>query len=183
MFVLSCVMPFTTFWIFLRKKLGHLPKKHYNGDDERCMREILDMEETLFKCDGKGMRWSTVQLYRNLIVVMLDTFVVNPVIKTLCFLVSFVGFFIHDGYRTPFKHPYLNQLQRLTSLALFLITICCNPASFSTVGNILAVPTMDVFLTVLRYFEKSLYIIVPMSLPVWKLWMRYKDRVFPHKDD
>ena len=174
-FLLSCVFPFIPVWLHLRKRFKNLHSKKIGRIEEMCANEILEQEQTLFRNDNNSVRWSSVQLYRNLVVVIVDTFVLSAVYKSLWFAVLFVAFAIHDRYRMPFKHPYLNQLQRLTSISLFLVNVCCIPSSFSSVGNIMAVPGMDTCLTGLGYFEKALYVIVPLSLPAWKIWMRFKN--------
>ena len=173
-FVLSCMMPLITFWFCLMKKMGQLPILERTEDEEKCVSEILDLEETLFVSDNKGMRWPIVQLYRNLLVVVIDTFVLSPVFKTLWFMAIFMSFLIHDWHRMPFKHPYLNHLQRLTSVSLFLVNLCSNPSSFSSIGNIMSVRNMGSCLTALRYTTIGLYILVPLSFPLWKVWMLYK---------
>ena len=134
---------------------------------------ILELEEELFVAESKGIRWPVIQLYRMLVVVFVDTFVLNHVFKSLWFSVIFVVFLFHDWYRMPFKHQFMNHLQRLTSLCLFLVNVCSNPSAFSSVGNIAAVPNMDICLTFLRYFELLLYAIVLLSLPLWKIWEKY----------
>ena len=94
---------------------------------------------------------------------MLHTFILNPMFKIWWFSVVFITFVVHDGHRMPFKHPYLNQLQRLTSVCLFLINLCSVPSSFSS-SNITQVPNMDICLSILRYIEMSLYILIPLLL-------------------
>ena len=172
-FLVSCVVPFA--FIIKRKfyqKESSCPFID-NEEDVRCSSMILQLEEELFDVESKGIRWNIIQLYRMLIIVLIDTFVLNPVFKSSWFCVIFVGFSYHDRERMPFKHPFLNQLQRLTSACLFLVTVCSNPSAFSSVGDIRAVPYMDIFLTFLRYFELFLYVVVVLALPWWKLWEKY----------
>ena len=176
-FVLSCATPFTAFCFYFKGKMFQLCKRKPSIEEEKCINEILEQEETLFNADDSSMRWTVVQLYRNLLVVLLNIFILNPVFKSLWFSALFVAFCLHDWYRTPFKHPYLNLLQRLTSVCLFFVNLCSVPASFiSSVGNNMAIPNMKKCLLVLRYFEMVLFIVVPMSLPLWTLWGRWKQR-------
>ena len=182
-FVLSFMMPFIPFSLQMKNRNQKLPTKAFDDAEEKCAAEIPEQEQAFFRSDENSIRWSTIQLYRNLLVVIIDTFVLSAVYKTLCFSVLFMSFALHDGLRMPFKHPYLNQLQRLTSVSLFLVNICCVPSSFSSVGNVMAVPNMDMCLTVLRYFEISLYLIVPLSFPAWKIWIYSKEKSREWKDN
>ena len=142
---------------------------------------ILEQEEELFDEKSKGIRWGVVQLYRMLAIVLINTIVLNPIFKCLWFIALFVAFFYHDGRRTPFKHPFLSSLQRLTSACLFLVTLCNTPSAFSSVGDITAVPNMNICLAVLRYFELILYGIVLLAFPTWKILEKYHERVESRK--
>ena len=183
MFTVSCVVPFLIFGPYFKKGSGKSSKsqctKQNEGEQEeekRCTKEILDMEETLFNSDGNKMRWPIVQLYRNLLVVVIDTFVLSPVFKSMWFSVLFIAFLIHDRYRMPYRNSYLNHLQRFTSVALFLVNLCSIPSSFSSVGDVTALPGMPIALIILGYFEKVLYAMVPLTLPIWKLWVHFENK-------
>ena len=56
----------------------HKERSTGTSKNMRCVKEILELEETLFNCDDQG-----IQLYRNLLIVLVDTFVLNTVFKTL----------------------------------------------------------------------------------------------------
>ena len=182
-FLISSVVPLVALWFYVKSKRHRLSPQEYNEEEEACVNEILDQEETLFIHDDNGMRWPVVQLYRNFLVVIINTFILDNVFKSLWFTVLFVAFYVHDMDRMPFKHPYLNHLQRLTSVCLFLVNICSVPSSFSSVGNNLAVPNMKICLKVLRYFERCLYFIVPLSLPLWEVSTRCRKRLHKSKKD
>ena len=172
-FLLSSALPPVAFWLRAKTCIRFISPQERSDEEEICSNEILDIEENLFRSDDtNSMRWPVVQLYRNLLVVMINTFVLNSVYKTLWFFTLFVIFLSHDWYRMPFKHPYLNILQRMTSAALFFVNLCSNPSSFSSIGDITVVPDMDLCLEVLSRVEMGLYVAVPLSFPVWKLWMR-----------
>ena len=170
MFTASCVIPFLVVWPYVRKTSS---EQESNPEEERCIKEILDMEETLFKSNDKEMRWPIVQLYRNIFVVIIDTFVLSPVFKNLWYSSLFLAFHAHDWYRVPYRHNYLNQLQKFSSAALFLVNICSAPSSMSSVGDILALPGMPYALLVLEYLEITVYVLVPITLPAWKVWMHF----------
>ena len=122
-FLVMCGMPLATVWFQVKKMLGTLEEIHHTKHEERCMEEILLLEEELYRPSNEEMRWPVIQLYRNLLVVVLDIFILNREYKILWLAVLFVAFSLHDRYRMPFKHEYMNQLQRLTSACLFLITL------------------------------------------------------------
>ena len=145
-----------------------------DSEEIRCSSKILELEEELFSAESKGIRWPVIQLYRMLVVVLIDTVVLNPVFKSLWFFIIFGVFYVHDRDKMPFKNHFLNNLQRLTSACLFVINICSNPSAFSSVGNISAVPHMDICLTFLRYFELCLYGVVILSLPLAIVYPKLK---------
>ena len=76
----------------------------------------------------------------------------------------------------PFKHIYLNYLQLLTSACLLIINACNVLPSFSVVFDVMVVSAMGDILTKLLYLEVVLLVIVPLSLPVWKLWEVIKEK-------
>ena len=176
MCLISCLMPVICFWFTFKAKRHHLIEQEFSVEEGRCMEEILELEETLFRSDDTSMRWPVVQLYRNLLVVILDTFILNPVFKNPMFTALFVVFLTHDVHRVPFKHDYLNLLQKLTSGGLIFVNLCSLPSSFSSVGDIMAVPYMNSCVPVLRYVDLCLYAAVPLSLPVWTLWLKWNNR-------
>ena len=135
---------------------------------------ILQLKEQLFYETSNSIRWPVVQLYRMLFIVVVNTFVLNPVFKSLWFSGVFLLFALHDSKRMPFKNPFLNQLQRLTSVCLFFVNLCSAPSAFSSL-DITLIQNMDICLKVLHYFELSLYGVVLLSLPVWKIWEKFNN--------
>ena len=152
-----------------------------DDDEERCTKVILEQEEELFDVECKGIRWGVVQLYRMLAVVLINTIVLNPIFRCFWFVGLFVGFSYHDGYRMPFKHPFLNHLQRLTSACLFFVTLCNFPSAVSSIGDITAIQNMDICLKALRYLELFQYMIVLLALPTWKMREKYIELVQSRK--
>ena len=111
-FLLATAVPYYACFLYLKKIIfGLQPQQEVPAKDKRCAEEIIEMEEMLFRADDGGIRWPVVQLYRNLIVVVLNIFILNRFYVTLSYFVVFVCFLLHDRQRMPFKHPYLNQLQ------------------------------------------------------------------------
>ena len=157
------------------------PEQITNEEEEKCTKIILEQEEELFDEESKGIRWPVLQLYRMLAIVLVNTFVLNTIYKSLWFLALFLAFTVHDRDRMPYKSQFLNQLQSLTSACLFLVTLCSVPSSFSSVANITSVPNMDTCLTVLGYFKLLLYAIVILSFPMRKIWEKVVERVQERK--
>ena len=183
MFLVSCVVPLAFYLIeiyniSIPRGIVSSDNKLNDGneEEENSVRAILEIEEELFDGESNGIRWSVVQLYRMLVVVLIDTVVLNPAYKSLWFSAIFVAFFVHDWYRLPYKHVYLNNLQRLTSICLFLVNLCSVPSSFSSAGNIMSIPHMDTCLSVLKYFESFIYFIVLVSPLMWKLKEKCENR-------
>ena len=170
MFLFSCVIPFA---FLIKMKFKKVTACMPNKEEEKCIKTILELEEDLFNTESKGVRWPIIQLYRMLIIVLVRIIVLNPIFKSSLFSVMFLCFVVHDWYRMPFKHLFLNHLQRLTSVCIFLVNLCSVPSAFSSVGDINTVPNMDIYLAVLKYFELVLYMIIFMSLPAWNIWKKY----------
>ena len=167
-FLVSCVLPFAFYFRRMSKDI-----KNSDEEEKKCVRTILEQEEELFTSESKGIRWPVIQLYRLLVIVVLNNTIHNPIFRILLFFAIFLAFVVHDGNRKPYHHPFLNFLQRVTSACLFLVNLCSTPSSFSSVGNITSVPNMDICLTILRYLKLSVYIFVLLSLPMWKLREKY----------
>ena len=128
----------------------------------------MQMEEILFK-KNNHTRWPVVQLYRNLLIVILSTFIPNPVYLVLSFIPICLVFVVHDKHRAPYKHTYLNVLQMLSSGFLLLVSVCNIPPAFSFIVNLNAIPYMSIVLPLLRYTELVLYCAMPCSLLAWRL--------------
>ena len=104
--------------------MGWLAECNPSEEDERCIEEILLLEEELFQDDDRAVRWPIIQLYRNLLVAAMNTFILNPIYKTVAVIPVFLAFVVHDCFRKSFKHVYLNYLQIMTSVCLLVISVC-----------------------------------------------------------
>ena len=131
------------------------------------------MEEEVFSTEGSFIRWPILQLYRNFVVVILNTFILNPVYKIILFIPVFAVFLFHDCKHMPYKHLYLNILQCLSSGCLLIIAVCNIPTSMTLLTNALSVPLMGSVVMAAQYAEMSTYVVVPMSLVVWKVWGKF----------
>ena len=157
-------------------KIIGLHKHNPSDEDQRCIKEILLLEEDLFKEDDHAIRWPVIQLYRNLLVAVLNTFILNTIYRTVVLLLVFGLFIIHDARRMPFKHVYLNYLQVLTSACLLFINACNVVPSMSIFFDVMVISGMGHIIRPLKYLELVLLAIVPLSLPAWKLWEKIKER-------
>ena len=117
-------------------------------------------------------RWPIIQLYRNLLVAALNTFIMNTVYRSMVLFPIFMLFAFHDALRNPFEHVYLNYLQMLTSTCLLFINACNLVPSISIVFDVMVLLAMGDILRALRYLELALLAIVPLSFPAWKLCER-----------
>ena len=89
-------------------------------------------------------------------------------------------FLVHDRHRLPYHHPYLNLLQILSSVSLLVVTACNNPAAFSAIFDIMAVPHMAGVVAMLQLVEVVVYVALPLSIVLWKVWEKVKLRsTFP----
>ena len=164
------MMPFFTLVLLLKKMFCGLSEQHPTADDELCTTEILNMEEGIFNDNDCLLRWPVVQCYRNLLIVVLNIFILNPILKSLLLIPVLIIFITHDFLRLPYKHNYLNLLQVLSSASLLVINGCNIPASFSVAFDLTTVPVMENALPALIYIELVMVSIVPLSLIGWMLW-------------
>ena len=169
-------MPLLTLFLWVKNKIAGSSQFHPSDEDKRCITEILLMEEVLFQQNDHAVRWPIIQLYRNLLVAVLNTFILNSMYRSLVLLPVFLLFIVHDSFRKPFKHVYLNHLQILTSVCLQMINMCNVLPSMSIIFDVMVVWAMEDVLRASKYLELVLLAIVPLSLPVWKLWEKVQDR-------
>ena len=169
-FLVASVLPYYAFYLYVQKKICGISDIEFRSEEARCVEEILQMEENLFKEHEKYLRWPVVQLYRNFIVVIMNIFILNPIYRTVCFIPLFLFFLVHDRWRKPYKHPYLNLLQCLSSGCLLVVSVCNIPSSYAVMGESMNIPHMAVVVTVLQYVEMVVYAAVPLSMVSWKLF-------------
>ena len=169
-FLCASAFPYYAFWLYVKKRTVGLDQQSLSDDEKLCISTILEMEEELFNTKKAFLRWPVLQLYRNFIVVILNTFILNPIYRTIFFIPVFGAFLHHDRDRMPYKHAYLNVLQCLSSGCLLIITACNIPASIVVMTNAMSVPFMGSVVKALQYVEMSTYAIVPLSLVGWKIW-------------
>ena len=151
----------------MKKKIFGLETCNLSEEDENCTKEILQVEEKLFKEDGHSVPWVVIQLYRNMVV---NTFILNPVYKSIIMFPLFLLFGIHDARRMPYKHVFLNYLQIFTSSCLLIINACNVLPSLSIVFNLMVVPAISGILRSAKFVEMLTLISVPLTLPLWMIW-------------
>ena len=103
-------MPFSTLGLYAEKKVAGMSKYSPSKEDELFIEEVLLLEDELFKEDDCSIRWTVVQLYRNLLVVVINIFVLNTIYRSVIFFPVFGFFILQDRDRLPYKHLYLNYL-------------------------------------------------------------------------
>ena len=118
----------------------------------------------MFKEGFKLINWNTVQFVRSLVIVLLKTFLINPIYRLLMFLPIFVLFLIHDCEIKPYKNIYLNLLQILSTTSLLLLTGCNMINAVSYMVDITGVPGMNTTVTIIGYLENLL---LAALLPAW----------------
>ena len=83
-----------------RKKRGNsLKKVDFTSDEQLCIESIesiLEMEEYLFREDYAYLRWPVVQLYCNQVIVVLGTFILNPLYRSVSYGVIFLAFSMYN---------------------------------------------------------------------------------------
>ena len=174
-FVSASVIPFYSISLLLKKVFGGLDKRVYTKDDELYVQHVLVNEETLFNFDRRYLlRWPLIQLYRNLAIVFINIFVLNPFYRCLLYVVVMFLFFTHDVHRMPYKHPSLNILQMISSSLLIIVATCNIPAPISMMGDVSAVPDMVKFLHGFKLVEMSSLMAMPSSVLGIIVWDKFR---------
>ena len=109
---------------------------------------------------------------------LLNTFVVNPMYRTLAYFPLLLLFLLHDRHRMPYKHRYLNILQVLSSMCLALVVVCNALAAVSYMASINEIAYIEEMVQMSSIVEMLLYGAVPLSLPVWMAWIRIENRLW-----
>ena len=162
-------MPYLALTLYVKKKVIGLNEYDSSDEEDRCTKEILQLEEELFQEDDGAARWPVIQLYRNMLVAVLNTFILNTMYRSVALIPVFLLFVVHDSRRMPIKHIYLNYLQMLTSVCLLIISVCNILPSISSFFDLMSITGMREILKVLKHLELALMAMVPLSLPIWKL--------------
>ena len=118
--------------------------------------ELLSVEQILFTIPSdseKVMTWQVVQSYRSVVIATIRTFLISPIIRNLVYLPALTLFLVYDRTSKPFKHPYMNVLQTLSTLFLLLIAVCNIVASFSLMTDVTPIPNIQTLLKTLKYIE------------------------------
>ena len=168
-FLLASSVPYYAFWLYGKKKCVGICRPQLSEQEVLCAEAVLNREEEVFEVNNGTLRWPVVQLYRNFLVVVLTTFVVNPIYRSIAFVPVFMSFCLHDRSRAPYKHTYLNTLQCLSSSCLLLIVASNLPGAMSVMTKSMSVPHMKSIVMVLQYVEITTYALMPLSLVLWKL--------------
>ena len=162
-FIVASVLPFYSIFLIIKRMFGSLERKIFSKDDELYIQRVLINEETLFNIDDRHLfRWPVIQLYRNLLIVFVNIFILNPFYRCLTYVLLLFIFFTHDIHRMPYKHLSLNRLQKLSSLFLILVTLCNIPTSISMMGDVTQVPDMIQTIHGLKLVEMSLLLALPL---------------------
>ena len=131
----------------------------------------------MFKSDCSLISWNVVQLLRGVIIVVLKTFLINPIYRLLLFILLFALFLLHDRSVMPFKSNSLNLLQILSSISLLSISLCNLVSAFSCMVDITGVPYMNITVDVLGYIEKILFFaLIPVWLLLWEVWKKFEKK-------
>ena len=174
-FLYSSVMPLVSVVLFMKKMIFGMEICNLSEEEENCIKEILQAEEELFK-ECNSVPWVVIQLYRNMVVALVNTFILNPVYKSIIMSPLFHLFGIHDARRMPYKHVFLNYLQIFTSSCLLIINACNVLPSLSIVFNLMVVPAISDILRAAKFVEMLTLISVPLTLPLWMIWEKIKGK-------
>ena len=89
--------PCVSLFLWAKKRTVGLKTYNPSKEDERCTKEILLLEEELFVENDRAVHWPVIQLYRNLFVAVLNTFMLNDIFRSMALLPVFMIFGLHDA--------------------------------------------------------------------------------------
>ena len=118
----------------------------------------------MFKSEDKFLNWNVVQLFRSVLIVILKTFVINPIYRLLMFIPAFVIFLLHDVIAMPYKCNSLNLLQILSTVSLLFITTCNLINAIAYMIDISSIRNINVVMDTLGYIETIISI---AFIPAW----------------
>ena len=174
-FLFALPTPYITLVLYAKKKMFGLGEYCPSEEEKRFTKKIIELEEELFSEDGGAVPWSSIQLYRNLLVVMMSTFIVNNMYRSVFLFPVFMISGLHDILRKPFEHHHHNYLQMLTSGCLLVVTTCNVIPSISIIFDVKSMSSMGRITKVVGCLEVLVLVVVLLSLPVWTLWKKMKE--------
>lgn len=142
------------------------------SEEAVCVSAILEKEHEGLKSNYKLISWHGVHFLRCLVIVVLKTFLINPILRSLIFLAMFLLFLLHDIVTMPFKKDSLNLLQILMTSSFFLLSGFNFFNAFSYMGDVTNIPYFVITIEILGYLEIMLLLgLVPLWLVTWKIWI------------
>ena len=146
----------------------------YNYNDNLFTRVQLERDDEVYRQKYDILSWPVVHLYRSLIIAAIKTFFVNPIYRTLMFLLLFFIFVLHDRSAKPFKNKNMNILHSSCTICLTFIVMCNLLFAFTLyLPKIYTIDGIDTVLKLLSYIENIMYFIPPLVLPVTIVWRKY----------
>ena len=185
----ALVVPYYSFFLYIRSlcyrstgEVEDVEEESSGKIQNECplQRSLLEEEQDVFEIDNnstKVVTWQVIQFYRSFVMALIRTCIIDPIIRTLIYLPSLVVFLVYDRTLKPFRNPFMNILQTLSTVFLLFLVVCNTVASFSLMVDLTAIRNVKTLLRTLKYIEFSLYLVLPLSLPLWKLSMK----LFPQK--
>ena len=134
----------------------------------------LESDDEVYRRKHQLLSWPVVQLYRRLVIAAIHTFFINPIFRTLMFLLLFFIFVLHDRSAKPFKNKDMNKLHSSCTICLTFIVICNLMFSFTLyVPEIYECDNIDTVLKVLAYVEYTAYLYIPCLV----IWLQFFGKV------
>ena len=173
-FLVGAAIPYYSIYLYLKVHFVGLSSGCYSKNDAIFIEKLLESDQEVYRRSDQLLSWPVVQLYRNLLIAAVKSFVINPMYRTLTFLPIFCIFLLHDRSAKPFHNKETNVLQTSSTTCLCIIVIINMFFSFSLfMSNIETIPDMGTVLAVLSYIESIMYFLFPLMLPLSILWRKY----------
>ena len=127
-FLLACCFPllFFVYWLFIFL----LSKKQITSQTDTATRQMSkrSIETTLFGCfkrpeDGSALSlgWESIMIGRRLLLILLKTFVNDPMPRLLIMTFLSVLFLLHHSMTQPFRDVTANKVETISLLSLVLL--------------------------------------------------------------
>ena len=169
-FLAAAAVPYYSMFLFVKScSNGILSGCHTYNDYLFTVVQLGD-EDEVYRQKHQILSWPVLQLYRSLFVAAIKSFVINPIYRTLMFLLAFFIFVLHDRSAKPFKNKNMNILHASCTICLSFIAMCNLMFSFTLyVPKVYDIDNISTVLKMLSIVEYICYSYIP-CLVLWLLF-------------
>ena len=89
-FLVGAGIPYYGVFLYLKKYFGETASLAYSDEDTQLINKLLKDYDEVYRQHNQLISWPVVQLYRNLLIAAVKTFVIDPMYRSLTFLPIFL---------------------------------------------------------------------------------------------